>query len=258
VPASVLEAACFINVPKLKTHQKAGLTVAIKNLVGVNGDKARIPHFRLGGPDTGGDEYPPGGAWLRALQTRTTRLLQQRSRVVYHAARRLWRMSRRWLIPRQSVEGAAGASTLVSGGAWYGNDTLWRALHDLNLLLRFADKAGRLSRDQQRRYLCVTDGIVAGEGDGPLKPSPRTEGVILAAEDPLAMDLVAAAYMGLDWRRVPTLARALDTAPPWTTVRAPLEAGGIHINAGDDEARADRPFRPPPGWLGRLERPDAP
>ncbi len=258
VPASVLAADLFINVPKLKTHQKAGLTVAIKNLVGVNGDKARVPHYRLGGPSASGDEYPPGAALLRAMQARTARLLQGRSRVLYRAARRLWRATRHLVLPRHSVESAAGSVTLVSGGAWHGNDTLWRSLHDLNLLLRFADRDGGITNVQQRSYLCVVDGIVAGEGDGPLVPVARSEGVVLTGDDPLAIDLVAARYMGLDWRRIPQLAGALEAMPAWTTVRAALEDGGVTVVANTTPWHSPRPFRPAPGWTGHIELLDRP
>lgn len=254
IPRSVLEADLFINVPKLKTHQKAGLTVAIKNLVGVNGDKARIPHFRLGGGDSG-DEYPPDRRWLRALASRTSRALQGRSRLLYRGLRRAWRVTRGYLIPSDTPERVAGAATLVGGGAWYGNDTLWRALHDLNLILVRADRACRLTDRRQRAYLCVVDGIVAGEGDGPLFPQPRTEGVILAGDDALAVDLVAARYMWLDWRRVPQLASALAARPAWSAVRAPVEEGGVEVVGTEpgESCWSDTPFRPAPGWVGHVE-----
>src|ERR1035438_1189086 len=53
-----------ISVPKIKTHQKSGITGALKNLVGVNGDKDFLPHHRLGGTGFGGDCYP-GKNYLR-------------------------------------------------------------------------------------------------------------------------------------------------------------------------------------------------
>ena len=34
----------FINVPKMKTHKKTGITCCLKNLVGINGDKNWLPH----------------------------------------------------------------------------------------------------------------------------------------------------------------------------------------------------------------------
>lgn len=255
IPRSVLEADLLINLPKLKTHQKAGLTVAIKNLVGINGDKARIPHFRVGGEAEGGDEYPPNRLWIRKLMSRTQSLLQGRSKLLYHLARSLWRAIRPVIVGDSKRRAAPGASTLASGGAWFGNDTLWRALHDLNYILCFADSEGRLQQSRQRKYLCVVDGIVAGEGDGPLRPSPRRDGIVLIGDDPLAVDLVSAQYMGFDWRQIPQLARALSARPAWTRVVQPIsESGGVDIVARNGTPLiAEEPFKPPPGWLDHVE-----
>ena len=48
ISRTVLEADCVINLPKLKTHKKTGLTVCLKNMVGINGKKNWLPHLRLG------------------------------------------------------------------------------------------------------------------------------------------------------------------------------------------------------------------
>jgi len=59
LPKTILTADLFINVPKLKTHRKAGVTLSMKNLIGVNGDKSWIAHHRKGV-----DEYPYMQPWL--------------------------------------------------------------------------------------------------------------------------------------------------------------------------------------------------
>ncbi|NIV35496.1 MAG: DUF362 domain-containing protein, partial [Anaerolineae bacterium] len=53
---TVLEADLVINLPKLKTHKKAGVTLNAKNLVGIVTDKNCLPHYRLGPPSAGGDQ----------------------------------------------------------------------------------------------------------------------------------------------------------------------------------------------------------
>ncbi len=60
-PKALLAADLIVNLPKMKTHKKAGMTGALKNLVGINGHKDYLPHFRFGGPSHGGDEYPDNG-----------------------------------------------------------------------------------------------------------------------------------------------------------------------------------------------------
>jgi uncharacterized protein (DUF362 family) len=53
----VFEADLIINLPKLKTHIKAGLTGALKNLIGINGHKEFLPHHIKGSYLEGGDNY---------------------------------------------------------------------------------------------------------------------------------------------------------------------------------------------------------
>jgi hypothetical protein len=54
----VLQADVIISVPKLKTHEKVGLTCALKGTVGTIARKECLAHHRLGAPGRGGDEYP--------------------------------------------------------------------------------------------------------------------------------------------------------------------------------------------------------
>ena len=63
VARELIEADVVFNVPKLKTHKKAGVTGALKNLVGINGHKAYLPHHRKGGAGRGGDAYPGSSLW---------------------------------------------------------------------------------------------------------------------------------------------------------------------------------------------------
>ncbi|HCL4548642.1 DUF362 domain-containing protein [Clostridium botulinum] len=55
---SLYEADVYISIPKLKTHQKVGTTLNLKGLVGSITRKNQLVHWRLGSPETGGDEYP--------------------------------------------------------------------------------------------------------------------------------------------------------------------------------------------------------
>ena len=79
-----------------------------------------------------------------------------------------------------------------------GNDTCWRLPADLIRLALYADRAGVMQPAPQRRFLSIVDGIVGGEGDGPLRPTPKTCGVLLAGFHPIAVDLVGARLMGFD------------------------------------------------------------
>jgi hypothetical protein len=153
----------------------------------------------------------------------------------------------------------------VRSGNWHGNQTTWRMCLDLNRCLYYSDARG-LRRDAPgpvRRVLTVLDGIVAGEGDGPLAPGDVPLGVVLAATDPVALDLVAVRLMGFDERRLPKVIEALRADDlPISEVRDPLDVSIVEVAADSfrvrdlrlDEIRPDRVFTPHPGWRGHIER----
>ena len=55
---SIYNADVYISIPKLKTHHKVGATLNLKGLVGCVSNKNQLVHWRVGSPETGGDEYP--------------------------------------------------------------------------------------------------------------------------------------------------------------------------------------------------------
>ena len=57
INSDVLNADVVINMPKPKTHRKAGVTISMKNLVGINCRKEYLPHHTNGSKEEGGDEY---------------------------------------------------------------------------------------------------------------------------------------------------------------------------------------------------------
>jgi uncharacterized protein (DUF362 family) len=57
---------------------------------------------------------------------------------------------------------------------------------------------------------CIVDGIVGGEGNGPLDPNPKPAGIVLTVTNPVAVDLVCARLMGFDYKRLPVLRQAFD------------------------------------------------
>jgi hypothetical protein len=64
-------------------------------------------------------------------------------------------------------------------GSWYGNDTVWRMVLDLNRILIYGRADGTMSDMPQRTIWSLTDAIVIGDGEGPLAPKPRLLGVAL-------------------------------------------------------------------------------
>ncbi len=190
VSNTVLSADVLINLPKLKTHVKTGMTGALKNFVGIIGSKDCLPHFRAGSPRQGGDEYPDGD-WLSRVASPARAILQSRAPLW------LWKLAR------------SGVPPVVSGGAWPGNDTLWRTIHDLvDIARNYAIGGGQLQ--QPRTILTLVDAVVAGEGCGPLRPRPKRCGYLIWGTDPGLVDITCAHLMGFDWRKIPMLAHLCD------------------------------------------------
>lgn len=265
ISRTVLEADVFINVPKLKTHQKAGLTVCLKNLIGINGRKDYLPHFRRGNPKRGGDEYWDKHVIWHQVHSFLREQLQGNSRLLFRLAQVLWRTMKQamQIETRQIVTNNSGHSKrfLIVGGAWYGNDVVWRTILDVNRIFFYCDKAGTMTDSVQRRYFAVVDGIVAGEGNGPIEPIPRELGILLVGFDPVALDWIAASLMGFDPYKIPLTRHA---ACMWKY--SPVPRSGPYdeiavetlISGRWQKMRvADLPifnFLAPPGWAGVIER----
>jgi hypothetical protein len=134
---------------------------------------------------------------------------------------------------------------------------------DLNRAFYYSDARGpRWDADAPaRRALHVIDGIVAGEGDGPLAPRDRPLGVIVAATDPLALDLACVRLMGFDEQRIPKIREALAAAElPIGALRGAAELRVVQADAAGrtrevslPELAPERSFLPHTGWRGHLE-----
>jgi uncharacterized protein (DUF362 family) len=203
ISRTALEADVFINLPKLKTHKKVGVTLNLKNLVGINGNKNWLPHYAIGSPDENGDQFPCSNARGR-LENRIVlaakRLLLGNNPVVRLAARKFKGLGYRIF---------GGTEEIVRSGNWYGNDTCWRMTLDLNRILLYANPDGTF-RTNPKRYFSMIDGIRAMEGNGPVAGKPKNTGFIIAGYNPPAVDVVCAQVMGLDYRKIPMLYRSFD------------------------------------------------
>ncbi len=204
ISRSILAADVFINLPKMKTHKKVGVTLNLKNLVGINGNKNWLPHHREGVPADGGDQFASSGLSQRLeriLAATFKRYFPKLGRLRSHVGGPAKRIGR-------GMFGDTNTDRIRSGN-WHGNDTTWRMVLDLNRALRYADGDGVLHDEPQRRYFCIVDGIIAGEGNGPTGTDPRAAGIIAAGASPLAVDVACARLMGFDYQRIPVLLNAL-------------------------------------------------
>ncbi len=205
VAREMIDADLVVNAPKLKTHKKSGVTCALKNLVGINGNKEFLPHHRVGGPADGGDCYPENSSVKRLLE----RVLDVQNTVSSRPARVALDTVARGLY---RVAHQLGDHVGVEG-AWSGNDTVWRMCLDLNRILLYGRADGTIAPLPQRRVVHVVDAIVAGQGDGPLSPLPLPLNLMLAGTVAAAVDWVGAELLGYDPHRIPITARAFDRTP---------------------------------------------
>jgi uncharacterized protein (DUF362 family) len=255
VSRSIIEGDVFINLPKLKTHKKAGMTVCMKNLVGINTYKNYLPHCSLGPPKQGGDEFASD----------TTKVATER--MILSKLRKLWAnfpSVARFFVPIKAVGRKifGDSSKVVRGGAWYGNDTLWRIVIDLNRILLYANSDGTIRQRgpvSTKHYLAVVDSIVAGEGAGPEAPERVNAGILIAGTNPLAVDCSAAKIIGFDYSKIQYLREAFNIPDypiadfdyeqikvvsdwePWNKLLKEVAVESIFS------------FKPSPGWTGHIE-----
>jgi hypothetical protein len=200
ISRTVAAADVFINLPKLKTHKKVGVTLCLKNLVGINTGRNWLPHHTDGDPANGGDQFrapslkSASERWgIRRLQQWTLRhpALAPMFRVVKKMATPIW----------------GHTHHTVRSGNWHGNDTAWRMVQDINRCLFYSD-GEQFPTPAPKRFFAVIDGVIGGDCDGPAAPDARPSGLLLAGFNPVAVDCAATRLMGFDPMRVAMLREA--------------------------------------------------
>ncbi|MCC6927905.1 MAG: DUF362 domain-containing protein [Gemmatimonadaceae bacterium] len=248
VARDIIEADVVVNLPKLKTHKKAGVTCALKNLIGINGNKEYLPHHRVGGASDGGDCYPGSDAVKRALEYVYDQANTTRSLGVRRALSLPTRVLERVLHERGDELGIEGS--------WSGNDTIWRTCLDLNRVLLYGRPDGTVANDPQRRVLHLVDAITAGHANGPLRPEPLPMGLVIGGDNAAAVDLVAARLLGYDPARIPIAAHAFDRFH-WPLTGFAADEVEVLDESGESVAALELPARTagvetmryPVGWL---------
>ncbi len=251
---TVLQCDLFINLPKLKTHKLAGMTACLKNLVGTCVIKNSIPHHTIGSPKSNGDKFQKESRRTNSesnLKAIALSLLKSKNPVINY--------------PFILIKKIAGLffgqpqSDVIRNGAWYGNDTIWRAVLDLNKIVLYADKNGNMHDVPQRKYFALIDGIIGGEGKGPMEPDPKFSGVIIAGTNPVYTDTVAATIMGFDYRKIPTIAKSycikdyplVQIKPEEIEVVSTNELWNISVDK--IKYKDTLKYKPHFGWINNIE-----
>lgn len=255
-----MSADVFISVPKMKVHKKVGVTLNLKGLVGINTNKNYLIHYRLGTPDSGGDQLPDS-------QLKTDRLFTRARRWLYdHAMAR----QNRWGdlayrtslgIYRNLIKPIRGISDEIlnrDAGNWHGNDSAWRMTSDLARIIAFADSEGNIRDTVQRKFFCVVDGIIGGENNGPLSPAAKACGCLVAGENPLAVDLVTTRLMGFDINKLSQfdlMNNDCSHFPSPGEIEVLTDGEGLLAEKLFDPRNKDPMFgfKPHPGWARHIE-----
>jgi uncharacterized protein (DUF362 family) len=135
VPESLLQADVIINIPKPKTHRFSGLTGAMKNFIGVNSQKENLPHHSIGSKIENGDEYPEKNLKKKYISKIS-------NIITILSIKNLYLLSLPFYFLRSLLIRSVNKSERIFKGAWYGNDTIWRTILDINRIVLYANKKG--------------------------------------------------------------------------------------------------------------------
>ena len=95
-------------------------------------------------------------------------------------------------------------------GMWYGNDTIWRTILDINHIVSYCGKDAVMYPKKQRQILNFGDMVVCGEKEGPLRPAYKKVGGILFSDNAVEFDMCAVKLMGFDYSKFPVLVNAVQ------------------------------------------------
>jgi uncharacterized protein (DUF362 family) len=261
VSKTILSADVVIMIPKLKVHKKVGVTLGGKGLVGINTNKNYLIHYTLGTPSSGGDQFPDKildcreNLILKTQRALSDLLLARRNRMLDAIYIGLLEIYKKLL--KRMIGTVDGKKAMLDSGNWCGNDSAWRMVSDLMKIIMYAGRDGNLNDSPQRRIFTVIDGIIGGEGNGPLAPTEKRSGVVIAGLNPLATDIVGSRMMGFDWQKLRYITNLLENEhfefyiedvkrievlsniPEWN-----------NIFEGNEKLLG---FVPHPGWVGHIE-----
>jgi hypothetical protein len=236
----------------MKTHKKVGVTLCLKNLVGINTGRNWLPHYTDGNPTTGGDQFPVASVksmserWgirrFQQLTLRSPRFFAPLFRMAKIIATPIW----------------GHTEEIIRSGNWYGNDTAWRMVHDINRCLLYSD-GDKFPLSCPKRYFAVVDGVIAGDGNGPATPDRYEAGVLIAGFNPVAVDCVTARLMGFDPMKIAMLCEAFEPSElplaPFDYTDITVQSDRVEWQGGITDFKEDDcyRFRPHFGWHGRIE-----
>jgi len=224
IAKTILDADVVINVPKLKAHKKTGNTINLKNTIGTIVPRYWMPHYMQDY-----DEYDD-----------TVGIKQK-------IIKYLWSFFHIRSIGCILIKDISKSSKIEIGGSNPKNDTLWRSILDVNKVLFYADKKGTMRDTPQRKFFSIVDGIIGGEKNAPLAPSPVKTGLVIGGFDPIAVDYVCTDIMGFDYKKIKVIVKALGLRKHSLGISKITE-----VTTTGEWTPAH--FIPPTNWVGYIEK----
>jgi uncharacterized protein (DUF362 family) len=254
IARTVMESDFLINLPKMKTHRKAGVTLSLKNLIGTCSSKDCLPHHRRGAKSDSSDEYrkPDFIQWIGVCFREWGDMFQ-----TFWLQKPLRFIAGLLIRADQKIRTNLGQE-FYTEGSWYGNDTIWRTCLDLNIILRHGQADGVVNgKHTPRKYLSIIDGVLGGEKEAPLQPTPIKSEITVAGFNPVVCDYVATRTMGLSPEKIPIIRNSFlpSKLPLCAFDPEQIEVFSSTPNLAGKATTigAVQPFEPSSGWKGHIE-----
>jgi len=127
---------------------------------------------------------------------------------------------------------------------------------DLARILAYADQTGKMQEIPVRPHLTLIDGVVGGEGPGPLAPAAVGSGVLIFGDNIVTTDWAAAILMGYDPQALP-IVREATRLNCYKLLARPLSEetiinNSIQVTFEELKQKVKHHYRPPYGWKDRL------
>lgn len=254
VNRAVLEADIVINVPKPKCHRLAGMTAGMKNLVGIIYEKASLPHRKLGDSQNGGDSYKNKSIFKNLMQ------ICDEKKTIYNNEKNSMATIFSFFEKVTYLIGCIFSKDKIRVGGWYGNDTIWRTVVDLNMIVKYVDISGKIHNTPQRKILCIGDLIICGQKNGPVTPHPKALGMLMISESNMLFDTIMCKIMGFERKIIKSISneKALNLLgyDMRNIDKSIVQMNEKKMEIKEFRAKNEWKFEPHEMWKGHIEKED--
>ena len=194
---SIITSDIIINIPKLKTHKKLGMTLCLKNLVGVTDPRYWLPHYTSKNKYYC-DEYD----YKKPVINTIFKIYSNIGKIKNYGCIQILKVKKR--------SNLSPASKISIKGSNPRNDTIWRTCLDINKIVVYGDRNEKMQAKPQRKVLNFIDGVVGGEGDGPMSPDPVDSKLLIFSDNSTYADIIASSIIGVEQNNILTNSKKLN------------------------------------------------